>query len=205
MSCCCSRIVKSIARNFSTEQGYDLIVRQGCLHRAAPTRRVSRLLRGLTSRCRSSISYLPVAKGERLNGLAFDSLRAARKRDRAHRDTRARRGGQNVNKVSNAIHLRFDIRASSLPDQIKQRLLAKRDQRINDDGVVVIKAQSFRSLEKNRDDALARLECAGCERGRQFLASAVQRSRPRRLRKNGLKRKCGAGRSRPCAAGAIED
>lgn len=66
-------------------------------------------------------------------------------------------GGQNVNKVSNAIHLRFDIRASSLPDEIKQRLLAKRDQRISDDGVVVIKAQSFRSLEKNRDDALARL------------------------------------------------
>ena len=67
-------------------------------------------------------------------------------------------GGQNVNKVSNAIHLRFDIRASSLPDEIKQRLLAKRDQRINDDGVIVIKAQSFRSLEKNREDALARLD-----------------------------------------------
>ncbi len=67
-------------------------------------------------------------------------------------------GGQNVNKVSNAIHLRFDIRASSLPDEIKQRLLAKRDQRINDDGVVVIKAQSYRSLEKNREDALARLD-----------------------------------------------
>jgi len=67
-------------------------------------------------------------------------------------------GGQNVNKVSNAVHLRFDIRASSLPDEIKQRLLAKRDQRINDDGVVVIKAQTYRSLEKNRDDALARLD-----------------------------------------------
>ncbi len=67
-------------------------------------------------------------------------------------------GGQNVNKVSNAIHLRFDIRASSLPDQIKQRLLARRDQRINDDGVVVIKAQTYRSLEKNRADALARLD-----------------------------------------------
>jgi ribosome-associated protein len=66
-------------------------------------------------------------------------------------------GGQNVNKVSNAIHLRFDIRASSLPDEIKQRLLAKRDRRISDDGVVVIKAQTYRSLEKNREDALARL------------------------------------------------
>ena len=67
-------------------------------------------------------------------------------------------GGQNVNKVSNAIHLRFDVRASSLPDEIKQRLLAKRDQRINDDAVVVIKAQTYRSLEKNREDALARLD-----------------------------------------------
>lgn len=67
-------------------------------------------------------------------------------------------GGQNVNKVSNAIHLRFDVRGSSLPDEIKQRLLAKRDQRISDDGVVVIKAQAYRSLEKNREDALARLD-----------------------------------------------
>jgi ribosome-associated protein len=67
-------------------------------------------------------------------------------------------GGQNVNKVSNAIHLRFDIRASSLSDEIKQRLLAKRDRRISDDGVVVIKAQTYRSLEKNREDALARLD-----------------------------------------------
>lgn len=67
-------------------------------------------------------------------------------------------GGQNVNKVSSAVHLRFDIGASSLPDAIKQRLLARRDQRISDDGVIVLKAQTFRSLEKNRADALARLE-----------------------------------------------
>ena len=67
-------------------------------------------------------------------------------------------GGQNVNKVSSAIHLRFDIRASSLPDEVKQRLLVKRDQRITDDGVVVIKAQTYRSLERNRADALARLD-----------------------------------------------
>ena len=66
-------------------------------------------------------------------------------------------GGQNVNKVSNAVHLRFDVRASSLPDPIKERLLAKSDQRINADGVVVIKAQQHRSLEKNRAEALARL------------------------------------------------
>lgn len=66
-------------------------------------------------------------------------------------------GGQNVNKVSNAVHLRFDVRASSLTDDVKARLLAVRDARISDDGVVVIKAQRFRSLEKNREDALARL------------------------------------------------
>ena len=66
-------------------------------------------------------------------------------------------GGQNVNKVSNAVHLRFDIRASSLPDAVKQRLLGRRDSRISGDGIFNIKAQRFRSLERNRDDALARL------------------------------------------------
>jgi ribosome-associated protein len=66
-------------------------------------------------------------------------------------------GGQNVNKVSNAIHLRFDVPASSLPEDIKVRLLALRDQRISADGVVVIKAQQHRSLERNRVDALTRL------------------------------------------------
>lgn len=66
-------------------------------------------------------------------------------------------GGQNVNKVSSAIHLRFDIEASSLPDGVKQRLLATNDQRITTDGVVVIKAQNHRTQEKNRGEALARL------------------------------------------------
>ena len=66
-------------------------------------------------------------------------------------------GGQNVNKVSNAVHLRFDIRASSLPEAVKARLLELSDQRISADGVVVIKAQRLRSLERNREDALARL------------------------------------------------
>jgi ribosome-associated protein len=66
-------------------------------------------------------------------------------------------GGQNVNKVSNAVHLRFDVRASSLPDALKDKLLAKRDQRITDEGVIVIKAQTSRSLEKNRAEALLRL------------------------------------------------
>lgn len=67
-------------------------------------------------------------------------------------------GGQNVNKVSSAIHLRFDIKASSLPDDWKERLLALRDSRINKDGVLVIKAQQFRTQEKNRADALHRLQ-----------------------------------------------
>lgn len=67
-------------------------------------------------------------------------------------------GGQNVNKVSSAVHLRFDIRASSLPDAVKARLLALSDQRITGDGVVVIKAQSSRSRDQNRQDGLQRLQ-----------------------------------------------
>lgn len=66
-------------------------------------------------------------------------------------------GGQNVNKVSSAIHLRFDIRNSSLPEPYKERLLAHKDQRITADGLIVLKAQQFRTQEKNRDDALERL------------------------------------------------
>ena len=67
-------------------------------------------------------------------------------------------GGQNVNKVSSAVHLRFDIHASSLPDDVKQRLLALHDQRITADGVVVIKAQTSRSQDMNRTDAMQRLQ-----------------------------------------------
>jgi ribosome-associated protein len=81
-------------------------------------------------------------------------------------------GGQNVNKVSNAIHLRFDVRASSLPEAVKARLLQLRDQRISADGVVVIKAQQYRSLEKNREDSLARLQ--------ELVARAAVVPRPRR-------------------------
>jgi len=81
-------------------------------------------------------------------------------------------GGQNVNKVSNAVHLRFDIRASSLPAALKERLLRLRDQRISGDGVVVIKAQQHRSLEKNRAAALARLQ--------ELVAAAAFTPRPRR-------------------------
>ena len=67
-------------------------------------------------------------------------------------------GGQNVNKVSSAIHLRFDIKHSSLPSFYKERLMALKDSRINKDGVLIIKAQRFRTQEKNRDDALQRLK-----------------------------------------------
>jgi ribosome-associated protein len=66
-------------------------------------------------------------------------------------------GGQNVNKVSSALHLRFDIRASSLPEIIKQRLLNLNDQRISKDGIIIIKAQQSRSQEQNRLDAIERL------------------------------------------------
>jgi ribosome-associated protein len=67
-------------------------------------------------------------------------------------------GGQNVNKVSCAVHARFDVKASSLPDWIKERLLAMRDSRITEDGVIVLKAQQSRSLEANKEDALRRLQ-----------------------------------------------
>jgi ribosome-associated protein len=67
-------------------------------------------------------------------------------------------GGQNVNKVATAVHLRFDVRASSLSDAVKARLLASDDQRITRDGVIVIKAQRHRTQDRNREDALGRLE-----------------------------------------------
>jgi len=66
-------------------------------------------------------------------------------------------GGQNVNKVATAVHLRFDVHASSLPEEVKARVLAARDHRITHDGVIVIKAQRFNSQEKNRADAIQRL------------------------------------------------
>ncbi|MDB5894456.1 MAG: peptide chain release factor [Rhodoferax sp.] len=67
-------------------------------------------------------------------------------------------GGQNVNKVSSAVHLRFDVNASSLPGDVKERLLARRDQRMTDAGVFVLKAQSHRTREANLNDAMARLQ-----------------------------------------------
>ncbi|MCG6930706.1 MAG: aminoacyl-tRNA hydrolase [Desulfofustis sp.] len=67
-------------------------------------------------------------------------------------------GGQHVNKVASAVHLRFDVSASSLPDRVKNRLLSMHDARVSADGIVVIKAQRHKSLEKNREDALQRLQ-----------------------------------------------
>ncbi len=67
-------------------------------------------------------------------------------------------GGQNVNKVSSAVHLRFDVAGSSLPEEVKQRLLGRQDRRVTEDGVIVIKAQASRSLAQNKADALARLQ-----------------------------------------------
>ena len=93
-------------------------------------------------------------------------------------------GGQNVNKVSSAIHLRFDINASTISDIYKQRLLALHDNRISKDGVIIIKAQSHRTQEKNRQDALDRL------RDIVKLATVVPKARrPTRATRNSQKRR----------------
>jgi ribosome-associated protein len=110
-------------------------------------------------------------------------------------------GGQNVNKVSSAVHLRFDVCASSLPDDVKARLLALPDSRITQEGVVVIKAQEHRSQDMNRADALARL---------QSMVDAVARpprvrkptkptfgSKQRRLEGKSIRSQVKAGRGRP--------
>ncbi|MEA3468055.1 MAG: alternative ribosome rescue aminoacyl-tRNA hydrolase ArfB [Thermodesulfobacteriota bacterium] len=81
-------------------------------------------------------------------------------------------GGQNVNKVASAVHLRFDIRASSLPEKIKNRLLALQDQRISKDGILVLKAQQYRSQAKNKEDALQRLK--------EIVIRSIQQRKKRR-------------------------
>ena len=81
-------------------------------------------------------------------------------------------GGQNVNKVASAIHLRFDIHASSLPQSYKDRLLTRRDRRLSTDGVFVIKAQRFRTRERNLEDGLERL--------RQFIVTSTEPRTPRK-------------------------
>ncbi|MBN1237339.1 MAG: aminoacyl-tRNA hydrolase [Gammaproteobacteria bacterium] len=106
-------------------------------------------------------------------------------------------GGQNVNKVASAVHLRFDIaKSSALPDRCKQRLLSRSDQRISADGVLVIKAQQYRSFERNKDAARARLraliDSAMVEPKRRKptkpSAGAVQRRLDRKSRRGALKR-----------------
>lgn len=96
-------------------------------------------------------------------------------------------GGQNVNKVSTAIHLRFDVRASSLPDFYKEKLLAMNDQRLSKDGVVVIKAQQYRSQEKNREEALNRLRKlvlkAGLTQKKRRATRPTKGSQKRRMEK----------------------
>jgi len=87
-------------------------------------------------------------------------------------------GGQNVNKVSSAIHLRFDVRASSLPEAVKSKLLRMSDARINTDGVIVIKAQKFRSQEKNRIESLERLD--ELLQKSQHVQKARRKTRPSR-------------------------
>jgi len=90
-------------------------------------------------------------------------------------------GGQNVNKVSSAIHLRFDINQSQLPTMYKDRLLALNDNRISKDGVLIIKAQSFRTQEKNRDDAMKRLA--------ELVESVTKVVKPRRATRPSLNAK----------------
>jgi len=94
-------------------------------------------------------------------------------------------GGQNVNKVSSAIHLRFDIHASSLPDFYKQRLLHLRDKRISKEGIIIIKAQRYRDQEKNRLDALTRLteliKGAAVTQKKRISTKPSRRAKQRRL------------------------
>ncbi|MFZ2387466.1 MAG: alternative ribosome rescue aminoacyl-tRNA hydrolase ArfB [Polaromonas sp.] len=106
-------------------------------------------------------------------------------------------GGQNVNKVSSAVHLRFDIGASSLPDEIKDRLLALNDSRITQEGVLVLKAQQHRTQEMNRSDALARLQ--------EVIDSVSNPPKPRRATKPtyGSKQRRLEGKSQRSATKAL--
>ena len=109
-------------------------------------------------------------------------------------------GGQNVNKVSSAIHLRFDVAASSLPESVKARLLATHDRRLSEDGVVVIKAQRHRSQELNRRDALERLNALVAKAAEVPLARKPTRptyaSKRRRLEAKGVRAEVKAGRAK---------
>ena len=109
-------------------------------------------------------------------------------------------GGQNVNKVSSAIHLRFDVAASSLPEPVKARLLGRADRRLSDDGVIVIKAQRHRSQDLNRRDALERLNALVAKAAEVPLARKPTRptyaSKRRRLEAKGVRAEVKAGRAK---------
>ena len=109
-------------------------------------------------------------------------------------------GGQNVNKVSCAVHLRFDIRASSLPEAVKERLLHSPDQRVSRDGVVVIKAQASRSLEQNKLEAVARLQALVAEAARVLpprkATKPTRGSQRRRLEAKSQRGEVKAGRGK---------
>ena len=109
-------------------------------------------------------------------------------------------GGQNVNKVSSAAHLRFDVQASSLPDDVKARLLAQADQRISGEGVVVIKAQDHRSLPRNQADAILRLQAmvdeAATPPGVRRATKPSYGSKQRRLQGKAVRSDVKAGRGR---------
>ncbi|OFZ66592.1 MAG: hypothetical protein A2V79_04825 [Betaproteobacteria bacterium RBG_16_56_24] len=112
-------------------------------------------------------------------------------------------GGQNVNKVSTAIHLRFDINASSLPDVHKEKLRQSSDRRISSDGIVIIKAQRYRSQEKNRDDALGRLQAL--INSATFIPKRRTATRPTRVsRIKRLERKTQRGKLK-VLRGRVED
>ncbi|MEJ2760380.1 MAG: alternative ribosome rescue aminoacyl-tRNA hydrolase ArfB [Gammaproteobacteria bacterium] len=110
-------------------------------------------------------------------------------------------GGQNVNKVASAVHLRFDIRTSSLPETVKRRLLKLPDQRITEAGVIVIKAQEFRSREKNRKAALTRLQelvqCALVTRKKRRPTRPTRASKHKRLEDKSHRGKVKRLRGRP--------
>lgn len=109
-------------------------------------------------------------------------------------------GGQNVNKVSSAVHLRFNIRNSSLPEHVKEKLLSMSDQRITRDGVVVIKAQSTRSQEQNKAEAVARLEALVVEASHilppRRPTKPTYGSRQRRLKEKNVRAEVKAGRGK---------
>ena len=109
-------------------------------------------------------------------------------------------GGQNVNKVSSAVHLRFDVAASSLPDAVKARLLALADRRLSDEGVLVIKAQRHRGQDMNRRDALARLNALVAGAAEVPIVRKATRptraSKRRRLEAKGVRAEVKAGRAK---------